>query len=372
MKVLNIAGARPNFMKVAPLHRALGKYPDIVSKIVHTGQHHDFSMSGIFFKQLGMPAPDYNLGVGGGTHASQTAHVMLEFEKVINLEKPDLIIVVGDVNATLACALVAVKADIPVAHVEAGLRSGDRRMPEEINRIVTDSISDELFVTEKSAVDNLLRENISDEKIHWVGNVMIDSLVYCLPEIERADVLGKLDLQKRSYTVFTTHRPANVDTLAGLTGLLSVLRSLTRLQTVLFPVHPRTWKNINLFGLKTQFESVPFLRILEPKGYFEFVKLVMESALVVTDSGGIQEETTYLGIPCITLRENTERPVTVAEGTNYLLPGFNAPAVSALAAEILSGRVKKGAIPVFWDGNTASRIAAILKEKYFNSYVCDR
>jgi UDP-N-acetylglucosamine 2-epimerase (non-hydrolysing) len=353
-------------MKVAPLHRAFCKCADIRSKIVHTGQHHDYQMSGIFFEQLGIPEPDYFLGVTGGSHAQQTANIMLAFEKVLLAEKPDLVLVVGDVNSTLACALVAVKEHIPVAHVEAGLRSGDKQMPEEINRILTDSISDVLFVTEHSAVCNLLRENISPEKIHFTGNVMIDSLMHCCSKIKNENVYNKCP----SYILLTLHRPANVDNAAALTEIVRMILKLTTLAKVVFPVHPRTLKNLALNGLSNQLEQIENLEILNPQGYLEFLNLTKNAKLVITDSGGIQEETTFLEIPCITLRQTTERPVTVEIGTNHLLPDWNAESVAELAKNILSGEDKKGRIPELWDGNAAQRIVAVIREKYINSYVC--
>ncbi|KAA0989658.1 non-hydrolyzing UDP-N-acetylglucosamine 2-epimerase [Dyadobacter aurulentus] len=367
MKILSIVGARPNFVKIAPLHRAFSAYPDIESKIVHTGQHHDFIMSGIFFKQLQIPRPDHFLGINGGTHTQQTAQIMLAFEEVVLRENPDLIIVVGDVNSTLACALVAVKMHIPVAHVEAGLRSGDRTMPEEINRIMTDSISDLLFVTEQSAVQNLLRENVPSCKIHLAGNVMIDSLVYCQQYADNLNIDSKLGVPVNGYMVITMHRPANVDSIAGLTKLLEVLKSLTVIRPVIFPVHPRTLKNIHSFQLFNDFSVVQNLKLIPALGYLEFISLVKNAALVITDSGGVQEETTYLQIPCITLRSNTERPVTILEGTNHLLPDFTVDSVMQLTREILSNKTKNSNIPPCWDGNAAVRIASILREKYINS-----
>ncbi|WAC09968.1 non-hydrolyzing UDP-N-acetylglucosamine 2-epimerase [Dyadobacter pollutisoli] len=372
MKVLNIVGARPNFVKIAPLHRAFSQYPDMISKIVHTGQHYDSVMSGIFFDQLDLPKPDFFLGVAAGTQTQQTAQIMVEFEKVLISERPDLVLVVGDVNSTLACTLVSVKMNVPLAHVEAGLRSGDRSMPEEINRILTDAVSDHLFVTEQAAVDNLLRENVADNEIHFTGNVMIDSLEYYKDAIDRSPILKNLGVNAASYVLMTMHRPANVDGKAGLQRILKIVKRLALLKTVVFPIHPRTWKNIEINGLKNEFENVQNLKILEPQGYLEFLNLTKNAALVVTDSGGIQEETTYLNVPCITLRENTERPVTFEVGTNFLLKNADAESVSLLATEIFAGNCKKGTIPAGWDGKAAERIVAILREKYINSYVCDK
>ncbi|KAA6430378.1 UDP-N-acetylglucosamine 2-epimerase (non-hydrolyzing) [Dyadobacter flavalbus] len=370
MKVLNIVGARPNFMKIAPIHRAFMKYSDISSKIVHTGQHYDARMSGLFFRQLEMPEPDYFLGIGAGSHAQQTAGIMLEFEKVIYREKPDLVVVAGDVNSTLACALVAVKEQIPVAHVEAGLRSGDRRMPEEINRIMTDSVSDQLFITENAALVNLKKENVDESKIHFSGNVMIDSLLYYLPKIKKLNIPESIGVAPNAYVLMTMHRPANVDGAEGLKKILQVVKKIAMLKKVVFPVHPRTLQHMKITGLKKEFENIAGLKMLEPQGYLEFLNLTLHAALVLTDSGGIQEETTFLQIPCITLRETTERPVTVESGTNYLLSSPDAEDVVKLAHEIFAGNAKKGIIPALWDGKAAERIVSVLREKYINSYVC--
>lgn len=367
MKVINIVGARPNFMKVAPLHRAFTRYQDINSLIVHTGQHYDFRMSGIFFEQLQLPEPDYFLGVSNGSHAQQTAAIMVSFEKVLLIEKPDIVLVVGDVNSTLACALVAVKMHIPVVHVEAGLRSGDRKMPEEINRILTDAIADQLFVTEKSAVCNLLKENISPEKIHFVGNVMIDSLLHCLNQVTED---ARQPVRQNEYILMTMHRPANVDNAVVMLEIANMIRRLSALHPIIFPIHPRTLKNLETQGLLHDLKKIKNLEITEPQGYKEFLTLIKNASLVITDSGGIQEETTFLQVPCITLRESTERPVTVEAGTNYLLPDWNAQSVVELVVKIMGGHCKKGQIPELWDGCAADRIVTILREKYINSYVC--
>ncbi|WP_051350174.1 non-hydrolyzing UDP-N-acetylglucosamine 2-epimerase [Dyadobacter alkalitolerans] len=367
MKVINIVGARPNFIKVAPLHRAFTLYPDINSLIVHTGQHYDFRMSGIFFEQLQLPEPDYFLGVSNGLHAQQTAAIMVAFEKVLLIEKPDIVLVVGDVNSTLACALVAVKMRIPVVHVEAGLRSGDRKMPEEINRIVTDAIADQLFVTEKSAVCNLLKENISPEKIHFVGNVMIDSLLHCLSYLTED---ARQPERQKKYILMTMHRPANVDNAAIMLEIGNMIRRLSALCPIIFPIHPRTLKNLETQGLLDDWNKIENLEMTEPQGYREFLALIKNASLVITDSGGIQEETTFLQVPCITLRESTERPITIEVGTNYLLPDWNVQSVVQLAKKIMGGHCKKGRIPELWDGHAADRIVTILREKYINSYVC--
>jgi UDP-N-acetylglucosamine 2-epimerase (non-hydrolysing) len=361
-KILNIVGARPNFMKVAPLHRAFQHHPGIESKIVHTGQHYDAKMSDVFFNQLELPKPHYFLGIGGGSHAQQTAKIMLEFEKVMEAEQPDLVLVVGDVTSTIACALVASKMHVPIAHVEAGLRSGDRRMPEEINRILTDSISDYLFVTEQAGIDNLKREGVPDSKVFMVGNCMIDSLVHYRHKAQQLNVLGELGLAKNGYVLMTMHRPANVDTPEGLGSILQIVADTSRYKKVLFPIHPRTRNNIEKFGLQPQLEAIEGLILTEPQGYLEFLNLMENAAVVVTDSGGIQEETTYLQVPCLTFRDSTERPVTVEIGTNQLLADLNPQTVHGKLVEILEGRAKEGSIPPLWDGHAAERIAGILSE----------
>ncbi|WP_234735034.1 non-hydrolyzing UDP-N-acetylglucosamine 2-epimerase [Tellurirhabdus bombi] len=364
MKILNIVGARPNFMKVAPLHRAFQQYPQIQSKIVHTGQHYDAKMSDVFFNQLELPKPDYFLGIGGGSHAQQTARIMLEFEQVVETEKPDVILVVGDVTSTIACALVAVKMHIPVVHVEAGLRSGDRRMPEEINRILTDSISDHLFVTEQAGLDNLKREGVNDQKVHFVGNVMIDSLVHYRKKAAELNTVGQMGLEPKSYVVMTMHRPANVDAEGGLQSIVQIVEDTAVYKTVLFPIHPRTENNLKRFELWERLTAIPNLRLLEPQGYLEFLNLMENAAIIVTDSGGIQEETTYLQVPCLTFRDSTERPVTVEVGTNQLLADLNSVTVHEKVLEILDGKAKQGQIPQLWDGQAAGRIAAFINETY--------
>jgi UDP-N-acetylglucosamine 2-epimerase (non-hydrolysing) len=367
MKILSIVGARPNFMKVAPLHRAFLKYPDITSKIIHTGQHYDARMSDVFFNQLELPKPDYFLGVGGGTHTQQTAKIMIEFEQVMKSEQPDIVLVVGDVNSTIACAMVAVKEHVPVVHVEAGLRSGDRRMPEEINRIMTDCISDQLFVTEMAGMHNLKKESIPDEKVHFVGNVMIDSLVYYREKASRLQLLPELGLLPKSYVLMTMHRPSNVDSEEGLKSILAIVKNTVAYKKVLFPVHPRTLKNMQTFGLLAELESLQDVTILEPQGYLEFLHLMENSEMVITDSGGIQEETTFLKVPCLTFRESTERPVTVELGTNYLLSDLDADSVNQLVQKILNGGGKEGRIPEYWDGHAAERIVEILRGKYLKA-----
>lgn len=364
MKIVNIVGARPNFMKVAPLHRAFQKRSEIESKIVHTGQHYDAKMSDVFFNQLELPQPHYFLGIGGGTHAQQTAKIMLEFEKVMEKEQPDLVLVVGDVTSTIACALVASKMHVPIAHVEAGLRSGDRRMPEEINRILTDSISDLLFVTEQAGIDNLKREGVPNEKVFMVGNCMIDSLVHYRQKAQQLRVLADFGVTHGEYVLITMHRPANVDTAEGLSSILQIVADTVKYKKVIFPIHPRTRSNIEKFGLNDQLASIEGILLTEPQGYLEFLHLMENSALVVTDSGGIQEETTYLQVPCLTFRDSTERPVTVELGTNQLLADLNPQTVHEKVVEILEGRTKQGIIPPLWDGKAAERIADILVQKF--------
>ena len=360
MKVISVVGARPNFMKVAPLHRALVEGGAFESMIVHTGQHYDERMSDVFFRQLELPRPDVYLGVGSGSHAQQTARVMVAFEEVVLRERPGLVVVVGDVNSTLACSLVAAKLHVPVAHVEAGLRSGDRRMPEEINRIVTDSIADYLFVTEQSGLDHLKAEGVPEEKVFFVGNVMIDALVRFREKAAASPVLDELGLEAGGYVLMTMHRPSNVDSEAGLLELLRTVEGVAEVTRVVFPMHPRTRGRFEAFGLGDRLRDVGNLTLLEPQGYLEFLKLMEHAAAVVTDSGGIQEETTYLQVPCLTLRENTERPVTVELGTNELLP-MEATRIAQRVRAIMRGERPAGVIPPLWDGRAAERIVAALR-----------
>jgi UDP-N-acetylglucosamine 2-epimerase (non-hydrolysing) len=360
MKITNVVGARPNFMKVAPLHRALEEAGGFTSQIVHTGQHYDEKMSDVFFRQLEMPEPDMYLGVGSGTHAQQTARVMTAFEEVLMDEEPDLVVVVGDVNSTLACALVATKLHIPVAHVEAGLRSGDRRMPEEINRIVTDSIADYLYVTEQSGVDNLRREGIGEERIFFVGNLMIDSLVQFREKAAQTTIMSELELEPSTFVLMTMHRPSNVDHKAGLQKLLDTMRGITEERLLVFPMHPRTRNRFSEFGLDNELHSVEDLTLLEPLGYLEFLRLMEQAAVVVTDSGGIQEETTFLQVPCLTLRDNTERPITVDLGTNELLP-MEPDRIVRRVSEV-AGAVGADQRPPLWDGQTAQRMVTLLQD----------
>jgi UDP-N-acetylglucosamine 2-epimerase (non-hydrolysing) len=354
--VLHIVGARPNFMKVAPIHRAIAQRSRLAQKLVHTGQHYDVKMSDVFFTDLGLPAPDVHLGIGSGSHAEQTARVMLELEKVFLAEKPDLVSVVGDVNSTLAAALVAAKMLIPLAHVEAGLRSGDRSMPEETNRLVTDRLSDLLLTPSRDADDNLLREGVHKSRIHFVGNVMIDSLLASKKKAETLPVLSTLGLTSGQYAVCTLHRASNVDDPRILAGLLRALEFVASHVPVVFPVHPRTRKMMAEAGLASSLS--PAMKLVEPLGYLDFLCLSSQAMLILTDSGGLQEESTALGIPCLTLRENTERPVTVTQGTN-LVVGVDPVRVQAEAARVLQGQGKKGRIPEFWDGKASERIAQL-------------
>ena len=347
-------------MKVAPLHRAFLAHPTIESKIVHTGQHYDVQLSDIFVRQLDLSQPDYCLNVKPGTPTQQMAEIMLKFEDVLRTEQPDWVLVVGDVTSTLACALVASQRGIRVAHVEAGLRSGDRGMTEEINRILTDSIADLLFVTEQAGLDNLRREGVADKKIHFVGNVMIDSLMEYRQKATNLNTIGLLGLSSRNYVLITMHRPATVDTKRGLERLLRIIEDTAHHKTVLFPIHPRTRTNVAKFGLMSRLAALENVRVLEPQGYLEFLNLMEHAAVVLTDSGGIQEETTYLNVPCLTLRNSTERPVTVELGTNQLLADFNPETVREKVLEILDGRPEIGRVPPLWDGQTAGRIAKIM------------
>ncbi|MBK9271306.1 MAG: UDP-N-acetylglucosamine 2-epimerase (non-hydrolyzing) [Saprospiraceae bacterium] len=362
MKILSVVGARPNFIKVAPLHRIFSeKNESIQSIIVHTGQHFDEKMSQVFFEQLSLPIPDYFLGVGHGTPTEVSAKIMLAFEPVLIKERPDLVIVVGDVTSTLACALVANKLDIQLAHVEAGLRSFDRSMPEEINRILTDQLSDFLFTTECVAKKNLIKENIPEEKIFFVGNCMIDSLVYYQNETSGLEKLKELGIEPGKYMMMTMHRPSNVDSALGLDRILNILKRMLPIgMKVIFPLHPRTKQKLIEFGLFDSLIDLPHLILTEPLGYLEFINLLRFSLLAITDSGGIQEETTYLGIPCITLRKSTERPITVDEGSNTLIPDLDVDRIMDLLDQIVAKKYKKSQVPEMWDGRAAVRIYEIL------------
>ena len=361
MKVMLVAGARPNFMKIAPIYHHSLDYDDLECRIVQTGQHYDYSMSQAFFEDLELPEPNIHLGVGSGSHAEQTARIMIAFEGVIHRERPDLIIVVGDVNSTLACSLVGAKALIPVAHVEAGLRSFDLAMPEEINRMVTDILSRFCFTTSPEAETNLLREGVRPERIFFVGNIMIDSLLFYLAKAERSRVLDTLGAAPGEYVLVTLHRPSNVDESGVLAGIMEALAGLARSFPVIFPVHPRTRKMIE--SARGAIEIPEGLKLIEPLGYLDFVKAMRHARIVVTDSGGIQEETTVLGVPCITVRENTERPITVEIGTNVLV-GSDPGKIRDEAARILAGPARAHRVPPLWDGKTAERIADILEQRF--------
>lgn len=356
--ILLVAGARPNFMKVAPVWRALDALKQFRLVLVHTGQHYDDNMSKVFFDDLKLPKPDAHLGVGSGSHAEQTANVMLQFEPVLMNSDPDLVVVVGDVNSTMACTLVAVKRDVPVAHVEAGLRSFDRTMPEETNRMVTDILSDLLFIHSPEAHDNLVREGVDPAKIHFSGNVMIDSLNSIMPDAEKSQILYELNLEGKSYGLVTMHRPSNVDDAAVLAPLMEALSAVGTECPLIFPVHPRTRHVIERIGLEADEQ---YVRMIEPVGYLDFVKLMRYASIVLTDSGGIQEETTALGIPCLTIRDNTERPVTVTVGTNRLV-GTKPERIVAEARDALKRGSSGAKVPDRWDGKAAPRIAQVIQK----------
>lgn len=356
IRVLAVAGARPNFMKIAALLRELEARPTFSVSLVHTGQHYDQAMSNSFFEDLGIREPDLNLGVGSASHGAMTAQVLERMEQVLEERRPDVLAVVGDVNSTLAASLAAVKLGIPVAHIEAGLRSFDRTMPEEINRVMTDVISDWLFVTEPAGRENLLREGVPEERIHHVGNTMIDTLLAHVDRARERPVLADLGLEAQGYAVLTLHRPSNVDDADRLGKLFDVLEEIHRELPVVFPCHPRT-----AAALERQLGGrQPRLQLLGPLGYLDFLRLMADSRLVLTDSGGIQEETTALGVPCLTLRDNTERPITVTHGTNRIV-GTDATAIREEVRKILQGNGQKGAVPELWDGRAAERIADILE-----------
>ncbi len=362
--ILCIVGARPNFMKIAPVIRAMrSANPPVPVRLLHTGQHYDAEMNGQFFQALGIPDPDINLEVGSGSHAMQTAEIMRRFEPVLDKEQPAAILVVGDVNSTLACALVAVKKGVAVIHVEAGLRSFDRLMPEEINRVLTDQISDLLFITERSARANLVKEGVDESRIHFVGNVMIDTLRHSLkdavPATRTLDQHGSAALAHKAYSVLTLHRPSNVDDPVMLRSLLGAVRDVSSRLPVVFPMHPRTRAKIEQHGLASILD-LPSVIKLPPLGYLEMLGLIQAARMVLTDSGGIQEETTALGVPCITLRENTERPITVDEGTNSVVGNSPAGILSAVD-DILRSGGKAGRIPEYWDGHAAERTVAVLR-----------
>jgi len=357
--IVCVCGARPNFMKIGPIVDALEQTSSVETLLVHTGQHYDDKMSRLFFDELRIRKPDLNLEVGSATHAAQTADVMKRFEPVCLEYRPTWVVVVGDVNSTVAAALVAVKLGIKVAHVEAGLRSFDRTMPEEINRVVTDAISDMLFVTEPSGMENLLREGVDDGKAHLVGNVMIDTLLKNRARADQSDILDVLRLEKKQYAVLTLHRPNNVDHVEVFSGILGALEEISTEIPVIFPAHPRTQNNLAETGLLHRVKAVAGLRMIDPLGYLDFVKLMAHSVLVLTDSGGIQEETTVLRVPCLTLRENTERPITITHGTNRLT-GTSPDRILAGYREIRDGAPRMATLPALWDGRATERIIAHL------------
>lgn len=383
-KVILVAGTRPNFMKVAPLIRAIDAFNNSMNQIklnkilVHTGQHYDFNMSDSFFKDLELTKPDIYIGVGSCTQGEQTGRILIEFEKICFKEKPNIVIVVGDVNSTLACTLAASKLHIPIAHVESGLRSFDRKMPEEINRVVTDALSSFLFTTSKDANNNLKKQGIDSSKIFLVGNVMIDSLVYHKEHALRTNILKYLGLISHRYAILTLHRPSNVDNKKSLEGILKTLKQVSKKLPIIFPIHPRTRNQIEAFGLShyLNYISMPTTRniypvnsivCIDPVGYLEFINLMINAKFVLTDSGGIQEETTFLGIPCLTLRDSTERPVTIKKGTNKLV-GNNPERIIREAEKIISSKSKKGVNIPYWDGKAAERIVNII-HKAIGDYI---
>lgn len=384
IKIINVVGARPNFMKIAPVMSEMKKCKYIEPILVHTGQHYDKNMSRLFFDDLEISKPDIDLEVGSGSHAVQTAEIMKRFEPVLLNEKPDYILVVGDVNSTIACALTASKLGVKIIHVEAGLRSYDRTMPEEINRVLTDSISDFLFTTERKAENNLLVEGIDKKKIFFVGNVMIDTLLKNVEKTKESNILDVLGLAVRKpqvetsnnvipYAVLTLHRPSNVDVIDTLQNILEALSVLAKELPIIFPVHPRTKKKIISYGLNKSFNIIGnntsshtitnAIKLIDPLGYLDFLNLMASSTMVMTDSGGMQEETTVLQIPCLTMRKNTERPVTITEGTNVMI-GNEKNEIIKEGLKILNGKAKKGCIPEKWDGKAAERIVKIIVNRH--------
>jgi UDP-N-acetylglucosamine 2-epimerase (non-hydrolysing) len=353
-----VAAARPNFMKIAPLYHELAKRDWCEPRIVHTGQHYDPNMSDAFFDDLGLPEPHVHLGVGSGSHAEQTGKVMIAYEKICQEARPDWVVVVGDVNSTLACSLVGAKLWIPIVHLEAGLRSGDRSMPEEINRLVTDSIADLLWTPSPDGDENLLKEGVAPEKIDRVGNIMIDSFELLVPKIREADMPEKLGLEKLNYGIVTLHRPSNVDAVEKLALIVEELESVSEELPLVFPVHPRTRQRLSAFDLMTRLEAARAVTLTEPLSYIEFMSLVLDCRLALTDSGGVQEESSYLGIPCLTLRDNTERPVTVTEGTNRLIKSED---IGAEIQRSLAGEPRLSCTIDLWDGRVAGRAADSLE-----------
>jgi len=360
LKTLNVVGARPNFMKVAPLMREYMKHPDRISPLlVHTGQHYDEGMSSVFFSELQIPEPDVFLGVGSGSHASQTAKVMELFEPVLLRHRPDLLVVVGDVNSTLAASIVAAKIGVPIAHVEAGLRSRDRTMPEEINRLVTDSLGDFLLTTSRDANDNLRREGIPEKRIHFVGNTMIDTMLMMKPFLKSSTVKKTLRLDGNAFAYMTLHRPSNVDNKTVLTGICEAVLRLQANIRIVWPLHPRTKKMLVAFDLLNPLQHETNIILCEPLSYLDSLSLMSDAKFVMTDSGGIQEETTVLGVPCLTLRENTERPITITEGTNELV-GTDKDLLVKRGTSLIAGETRIGRIPELWDGRSSERIVSLL------------
>ena len=355
MKILHVVGARPNFMKAAPVWNAIKKITDFDQILVHTGQHYDNLMSDIFFKELQLPLPDYNLNIGSDTHARQTAAIMVNFEELVCKLNPDLVLVYGDINSTVAAAMVCSKLTIPFAHVEAGLRSFDRRMPEEINRLITDRLADILFTPSKDGDENLIREGTSKNKIHLVGNVMIDTLVRLLPKTKKPNNFKNLN----QYVLVSLHRPSNFDYINNLKAVLDNLFEVSKSIPVIFPIHPRT-KQV-LADNNLNYDNLSNFSLIEPLGYLDFLGLMKKATAVVTDSGGIQEETTWLGIPCVTVRENTERPITVSLGTNQLI-GKEYQKIPIIISKIIQEKIKSNSIPPLWDGKASERIAKMLLE----------
>jgi len=339
--------------------REMQEHPDIKATLLHTGQHYDRKMSELFFDELRLPQPDIFLGIGSAGHGTQTGKIMIDFEQVLLKDRPDMVVVVGDVNSTIACGLVAVKLGIKLAHVEAGLRSFDRTMPEEINRILTDQISDLLFITEKSGEVNLLNEGVPADRIHFVGNVMIDTLLHHRERAEASNILGGLNLHPKRYAVLTLHRPSNVDSKENLSEIFRALQQIQKDIKIIFPVHPRSHARIKEFGLSKMVGEMPQLVLCDPLGYLDFLKLMSEALFLLTDSGGIQEESTVLGVPCLTLRDNTERPVTVEQGSNLII-GASSERITSESRNILNGKAKQGRVPDLWDGKAAQRIVEII------------
>ena len=358
-----VVGARPNFMKMAPVYKEFSRFPEEFEvKLIHTGQHYDERMSDFFFNDLGLPKPDEYLEVGSGSHGIQTGKILERYEAVLLKDKPDLVIVAGDVNSTIACALDAAKLHIKVAHLEAGLRSFDRTMPEELNRLMTDAISDYLLTPSKDGDENLLQEGVNPDKIYFVGNIMIDSLIEHSEKARNTTILDDLNLKGKDYALITLHRPSNVDVKEGLETIIAAFESIAEKIKLIFPIHPRARKQIEAFDMMERVDNIKNLTLLPPIGYYDFMRLQMDAKFILTDSGGIQEESTYLGVPCLTLRPNTERPVTITEGTNKLVE-LSTETIINEAESIINNSFKQGSIPNLWDGNTAKRIVDIFRRE---------